>query len=314
MSAMRHAADGYLALRRSLGYRLEAPGRLVCDFARYLDGLGLAHVTVDAALSWATSPGASPYWHWFRLSAVRGFAGYLHAFDDRHQVPPADLLARRYQRPVPFLFTGADIAALMNAAAERPARLHALNCRTLIGLLAVTGMRPGEAYALDRDHVDLARGRLSVINGKYGKSRELALHPSTVIALQEYAAHRDYLCPRPAAPGFFVSLSGDRLHESNADTAFRRLVGRAGLQPRSARTRPALKSLRHSFAVSTLIGWYRDGGDVNARLPLLSTWLGHVAPSSTYWYLQATPELLGLAAARLSSAAGASADGNESRP
>lgn len=227
MSAMQHAAEDYLALRRSLGYRLEVPGRLVGGFARYLDGRGLGHVTVDAALSWAVSPGGSPYWHWFRLSAVRGFAGYLHAFDDRHQVPPADLLARRYQRPVPFLFTGADIAALMNAASERPARLHALNCRTLIGLLAVTGMRPGEAYALDREHVDLAAGMLSVINGKYGKSRELALHPSSVIALQEYAAHRDYLCPRPAAPGFFVSLSGDRLHPSNTDTAFRRLVGRA---------------------------------------------------------------------------------------
>ena len=143
MSTMQHAAQDYLALRRSLGYKLEAPGRLVGDFARYLDGCGLTHVTVDAALSWATSPGGSPYWHWFRLSAVRGFAGYLHAFDDRHQVPPADLLARRYQRPVPFLFTGADIAALMEAASGRPARLHALNCRTLIGLLAVTGMRPG---------------------------------------------------------------------------------------------------------------------------------------------------------------------------
>ena len=132
-------------------------------------------------------------------------------------------------------------------------------------------MRPGEAYALDREHVDLASGRLAVVNGKYGKSRELALHPSSVIALQEYAEHRDYLCPRPAAPGFFVSLSGDRLHESSTGTAFRRLVGRAGLQPRSARSRPTLKSLRHSFAVSTLIGWYRDGADVSRGMPLLST-------------------------------------------
>src|SRR5260370_24381621 len=163
----------------------------------------------------------------------------------------------------------------MKPAAGRPARLHALNCQAVLGLLAVTGMRPGEAYALDRDHVDLAHGRLSVINGKYGKSRELALHPSAVIALQEYAGHRDYLCPRPAAPGFFVSLSGDRLHESNTDTAFRRLVGRAGLQPRSARTRPTLNSLPHSFAVSPLTGWYRGGKDAHAHPPLLSTWLGH---------------------------------------
>jgi len=132
--------------------------------------------------------------------------------------------------------------------------------------------------------VDLAAGRLSVINGKYGKSRELALHPSSVIALQEYAEHRDYLCPRLAAPGFFVSMSGERLHESNTDTAFRRLVGRADLEPRSARSTPCLKSLRHSFAVSTLIGWYRDGADVNAKMPVLSAYLGHVSPAGTYWY------------------------------
>ena len=173
LSAMQHAAQDYLALRRSLGYKLEAPGRLVGDFARYLDRRGHAPVTADAALSWATSPGGSPYWHCFRLSAVRGFAGYLHAFDDRHQVPPADLLARRYQRPVPFLFTSADIAALMDAAAGPgpPARAHTPD---LIGRAAREGLRAGVSDALDREHVDLAAGRLSVINGKYGKSRELA--------------------------------------------------------------------------------------------------------------------------------------------
>ena len=299
MTGLAQAATEYLALRRCLGYRLVVPGRLISDFADHLQGQDVSHVTIDAAVSWATAPGASPYWHWYRLSAVRGFAAYLHAFDDRHQVPPADLLARCYHRAAPFLVTDGELAALLQAAAARPARLHALTCQTLIGLLAVTGLRPGEAYALDREHVDLAGARLLVINGKYGKSRELALHPSTVIALDEYAQRRDELCRRPVTPSFFVSLSGARLHPSNTDLAFGRLVGLAGLQPRSARSRPCLKSLRHSFAVNTLIGWYRAGADITTRLPLLSTWLGHVAPSSTYWYLQATPELLGLAAERL---------------
>lgn len=299
MTSIGQLAREYLALRRSLGYRLTEPGRLVMDFAEQLDQHDVGHVSVEAALSWATSPGASPYWHWYRLSAVRGFAAYLHAFDDRHEVPPSDLLARHYHRVAPFLFTDADLTALMRAAEARPARLHAFTCRTLIGLLAVTGLRPGEAYALDRDHVDLSRGRLLVVNGKYGKSRELVLHPSTVVALQEFVQQRDRLCPRPAAPSFFLGLRGARLHPSNTDKAFARLVGHAGLQPRSSRSGPCLKSLRHSFAVNTLIDWYRSGADVDARLPLLSTWLGHVAPSSTYWYLQATPELLGLAAERL---------------
>ncbi len=296
MTAIRQLAREYLALRRSLGYRLVTPGRLVMDFAEQLDQHGVCYVSVEAALSWATAPDASPYWHWYRLSVARGFAAYLHSFDERHQVPPSDLLARHYHRVAPFLFTDADLAALMRAAEARPARLHALTCRTLIGLLAVTGIRPGEAYALDRDHVDLSGARLLVVNGKYGKSRELALHPSTVVALQEYVQRRDQLCPRPAAPSFFLCLSGARLHPSNTDKAFARLVGQAGLQPRSTRSGPCLKSLRHSFAVNTLVDWYRSGVDVDTRLPLLSTWLGHVAPSSTYWYLQATPVLLGLAA------------------
>lgn len=293
------AARDYLALRRSFGFELDEPGRLVLDLAACLDREGTRFLTAGRALQWAISPGASAYWHWLRLSAARGFAGYLHAIDEQHHVLPGDLLPRCYRRAAPFLFSDADVKALMTAAAQRPWRLHAATYHALIGLLAVTGMRPGEAYALDREHVDLAGATLTIVRGKYGKTRQLFLHDTTVAALEEYLRVRGKLARSPSAPAFFVSMRGTRLHEANTDKAFRHIVAAAGLSRRSPKARPVLMSLRHSFAVNTLIGWYQAGTDVDAHLPLLSAWLGHVDPVSTYWYLQAVPELLELAAGRL---------------
>lgn len=297
--AFRTAARDYLALRRSFGFELDEPGRLVLDLADCLDREGTRFLTVERAVQWATSPGASPYWHWLRLSAARGFAGYLHAIDEQHHLLPGDLLPRCYRRTAPFLFSNADVEALMTAAAQRPWRLHAATYRTLIGLLASTGMRPGEAYALDRKHVDLAAATLTIVHGKYGKTRRLILHDTTVAALEDYIRVRGKLARRPSTPAFFVSMRGTRLHEANTDKAFRHIVAAAGLSRRSPKARPVLMSLRHSFAVNTLIGWYRTGMNVDAHLPLLAAWLGHVDPISTYWYLQAVPELLELAAGRL---------------
>lgn len=296
---IRHAAEDYLTLRRSLGFKLEVPGRLLLDFARFLDDADAAHITIELALAWAVRPmGAQPSWYYYRLSAVRGFAEHMHAIDARHQVPPADLLPRRVCRPVPYLFTSGEVAALMRAAETtlRPP-LHAATYKTFIGLLDVTGMRPGEAIGLGRDDVDLAGGLLTVV-GKYGKSRQLALQPNTVTALCGYAALRDQMCPRPAASSFFVSTVGSPLLPVGVTRTFRTLTRRVGLQPRSERCRPQPIGLRHSFAVNTLIDWYRAGVDVDARLPLLSTWMGHATPASTYYYLQAVPELLALAAQR----------------
>jgi integrase len=145
---------------------------------------------------------------------------------------------------------------------------------------------------------------LTVRDSKYGKSREILLHPSTVKALTGYLEQRDRLSPCPSAPSIFVSTRGTRLLHATVQPTFRGLVGQAGLKPRSPSCRPRIHSLRHSFAVDTLVGWYRDGDDVAARLPLLSTYLGHVDPASTYWYLSAAPELLGLAAERLEPACG----------
>jgi len=297
---MREAAQRYLQMRRSLGYQLHGPGRLLLDFADHLDAQGITRVTIEAVAVWATAPQASAYWHWLRLGAVRGFLLHLHAVDPVHEVPSADLLPRQYIRPVPYLFSDDEVAALMRAAGRMRYGGAALTYQTLIGLLAVTGMRPGEAYRLDRDHLDAHNRTLTVVRGKFGKSRQLLLDASTVTALQEYGHHRDRLHPHPAGPSMLVSTRGTRLNISSTERSFVDLAHAIGLRPRSDRTRPRLKDLRHTFAINTLIGWYRSGVDVQARLPALSTWLGHVKPEATYWYLQASPELLALAAEKTS--------------
>ena len=299
MSSLRQAAEDYLELRRSLGFALVVPGRHVRQFAAHLDRLGATHVTTGLAVAWATRPaGAAPYYHWLRLNAIRGFAGYLHGIDPAHQVPPADLLPRAYHRPAPYLLSAAGIAALITAAgALRPA-LHAATYQTLIGLLAVAGLRPREALTLDIADVSLQAGVMTV-HGKYGKTREILLHPSTVTRLAGYAQLRDQIFPRRPGTSFFVSVLGTPLNPRRFYRIFTRLAGQAGLRPLTPHCKPVPMSLRHSFAVATLVRWYRDGVDVDARMPLLSTWLGHVDPADTYWYISAAPELLALAAGRM---------------
>ena len=306
MSDLRVELDRYLAIRRSLGFRLRRPELLLGDFVRHLDASGSHTITTENAFAWATLPAkASNDWWGQRLSVVRAFARHLHAIEPVHEVPPAGLLPARTHRATPYLYSDADIAALMAAARQLHSPLRAATFETLVGLLAVTGLRIGEALRLDRDDVDLVAGRLRVRDSKFGKSREVPLHASTVDALAGHARVRDRLCPRPVDPSFFVSTAGTRLLYCGAHLAWLDLVRRAGLEPRSAKCRPRPHDLRHSFAVRTLLGWYRDGADVAACMPLLSTYLGHVHPANTYWYLSAAPELLSLVAARLDAARGA---------
>jgi integrase len=289
----------YLALRRALGYRMVRPEKLLGQFLDHLDSEGQSRITVTTALSWARLPadGTSNWWG-YRLSAVRGFALYLHAIDPAHEVPAADLLPQRSLRASPYLYSDADLAALIAACSTLRDPLRQATFATLIGLLAVTGLRVGEAIALDRDDVDLRAGRLTVRHGKFDKARELALHPSTVQALRAYQRLRDRLAPATGTAAWFVSLAGTRLLYCNVHHAFHRLVGLAGLTPRSASC-PRIHDLRHSFAVQAMLDAYATGQDGQARLTLLSTWLGHVHPGSTYWYLSASPELMAVAGHRL---------------
>lgn len=300
MSTLHDAVADYLAIRRALGYRLERHGRLLPDFADYLEQAGAATVTVDAALAWATLPQGQPVnWCAERLSVVRGFAVWLAATDPTVQVPPADLLAWQPRRAVPHLFSDEQITALLAAATQIPTPWRAATLRTLVGLLAVTGMRIGEALALDRDDFDPQIGRLVVRAGKFGKARQLPLHPTTVHALADYLAVRDDQHRGTDTAALFVSLRDGRLSYRAACAGFRHLVDAAGIAPKPGARPPRMHDLRHSFVVNTVLDGYHHGTDVQALLPTLSTYLGHVDPAATYWYLSAAPELLALAGRRL---------------
>jgi integrase/recombinase XerD len=297
---LRQAARDYVAVRRALGSRLQRHPALLENFIAYLEAAGATTITTELALSWATLPGddAHPAYLSNRLCAVRGFARHVQAFDPATEVPPARLLPWPKCRATPYLYSEADIAVLMSAARSLTPAIRAATYETLIGLLSATGMRAGEVLRLDRDDIDWDQGVLTVWDSKFGKSREIPLHPSVLAALRAYAQRRDQLYPRPGPASFFVSPPGERLVYNTVQATFSRLVRDAGVGPRPPLRRAHLHDIRHSFACIVLLGWYRDGADIEANLPRLSTYLGHGNPSSTYWYLSAVPELLALAAGR----------------
>jgi integrase/recombinase XerD len=284
MSGIRQALEDYLRVRRSLGHKLDGAEYLLRQFLDWLEQAGAATITTDLALAWAALPGASDVYHAQRLSAVRGFASWLRATDPLAQVPPAGLLPARPARALPYLYSPEEITAIMEAAGRlrHPASRHAY--RALVGLLASTGLRVSEAISLDRADVMARDGLLRVTRSKFGKSREVPLHPSAAAALEQYAQRRDELFPRPQAASFLLSSTGKRLVYRTVQWVFGRLLDLAGVHAGPAQPRPGIHSLRHSFAVATLAGWYRDGADVAALLPLLSTYMGHVDPKSTYYY------------------------------
>ena len=297
--SMQARAGDYLAMRRSLGFKLRGEGRMLADFARRLDDAGQATVTISAALAWATEPQEAAPAHWRRrLSVVRGFARHLATLDPACQIPAADLLVAPSHRPPPYIYSPAEIAALVHAAGTIGAPLPSATLQALISLIAATGLRLGETLALDRGDANLDAGLLTV-TGKNDQMRLVPLHPTTAGMLAGYATRRDRLCPHPASPALFITTTGHRVQQRGVQETFARLVVLAGIATPPGRRRPRVHDLRHTFAVTTLTRWYRDGADVQARLPILSAYLGHSCPEATYWYLQATPELLALAAGRL---------------
>lgn len=300
MTPLRQALADYLRLRRSLGYRLQRSEKLLLQYIDHLEAIGDRTITIENALTWARLPanGESCWWT-HRLSVVRGFATYLGTLDPATEIPPTDLLPWRRHRASPYLYSDQDIAALIKAAAMLRWPLRVVTYQTLIGLLAVTGMRVGEAISLDVNDLDLDRGVLVVRRAKFNKTREIPLHPTTIVALRHYLTCRRRRQPPPATPALFITPAGTRLLYCNVQWTFQRLVQKAGLGARPGSSHPRIHDLRHSFAVRTLLDAYQLGDDPERRLALLSTYLGHVNPAASYWYLSAAPELLSLAAERL---------------
>jgi integrase len=300
MTTLREALGDYLRIRRRLGFEMPQDGRLLEGFVEFLERAGAERITTELALAWARMPvHAHPHCWRQRLGVARGFARHLATIDPASEVPSKDLLPATRPRVAPYIYTDDEIAALMDAARGLTPPLRATRHETLIGLLAVTGMRPGEALGLDRQDVDLTRGAVHVRAGKQKKQREVPLHDTTTRALLEYARQRDARFPTPGTPAFFISARGRRMAREELNRTFTKLIAEVGLEGRGARARPRPHDLRHAFAVRTLLDWHRAGEDIDRRMPLLSTYLGHVDPASTYWYLEAVPELLQLISRRL---------------
>lgn len=306
MSTMHDALLQYVALRRALGTKLQEPARTLVHFVDFLEREGAAFITSELALRWAMEPKCVQRATWARrLGMVRRFASWFSTIDPRTEVPPRRLLAARRRRNKPHIFTEQEIARLMDEATRlnSSSGLRAMTYVTLIGLLSSTGLRPGEALALDVGDVDLQNGILAIRESKFGKSRFVPVEDSTRTALARYAKQRDKHWPRAATEAFLLSERGKRVHGCAARRTFARMSCSIGLRActgsRCTGRGPRLQDFRHSFATRRLIAWYRAGLDVGRELPKLATYLGHVDVGHTYWYIEAVPELLQLATDRL---------------
>jgi len=304
MTQIEQALDDYISVRRSLGFQLRQPGSLLRDFVVFLQAEGATHINTELALRWATRPAEAEPAHWaLRLGIVRRFAIWCSATEPLTEIPSADLLPYHYRRKPPYIYSDEEIARLLCRTQQLPSSkgLRARTFTTLFGLLAATGMRLNEVVGLEKPDVDLDQGVLHIRQTKFRKSRYVPLHYTTVAALNRYAEARDRICPAPSTSAFFLSEGGRRILAQTVRYNFARLSQQVGLRAPAAHygCGPRLHDLRHRFATRTLIQWYRDGLDVEGELPKLSTYLGHVHVSDTYWYLEAVPELLQLATDRL---------------
>lgn len=302
MNTLRSLLNDYLTMRRGLGFKLITEGCGLTTFVSYMESTGFDHITNEIAMKWALLPSAVQDIQWARrLGFIRGFARYCSAIDPRTQIPPTDLIPCKRVRPQPHFFTDEHIDQLLRAALTLPPAdgLRRWTFHCLFGLLSVSGLRIGEAHALTFEDVDLQGAILTIRSTKFGKSRLVPLHSSTVEVLADYIQRRQSFCALRSTDHVFVNDQGKPLtHDQSLDT-FQRLLKKIGVTNQRDRRRPHLHDLRHHFALQTLLQWYRDGCDVERRLPVLSAFLGHTEIRDTYWYLSARPELMTLARERL---------------
>jgi integrase/recombinase XerD len=298
MRSLRDGAEDYLTLRRGLGFKLKRPARFVRSFVESLEKRGETRITTQLALEWATQPQHLQPSEWTaRLSGVRAFARYWSSSDVTTEIPPEGLLPFRTRRAKPYLYSELEVQRLLEEARSIPAQfsLQPLTYYCLFGLLAVTGLRISEALNLESRDVNWAEGVLTIRTSKFGKSRLVPLHPTTKDVLTHYAVQRIQRFPDRPTAAFFPSRTGARLDAGQVRRTFYRVSRQIGIRGASASRGPRLHDFRHRFAVETLLRWYRSGEDVRRRLPILSTYLGHVHVTDTYWYLSNTPELMAAA-------------------
>lgn len=291
---LRALAETYLALRQAMGYKPVDHPWLIRDFLQYLADQHAEMITVADALAWACLPAtARPQWWAQRLGVIRGFAAHVHASDpSRAELIPPGMLPARTSRQTPYLYSPAQISALMTQARMLAPEITGLTLVTIIGLMAATGIRTGEALALDRGNLD-ANASTILINGKSGKQRRLPVHTTTMNALTEYLrTSRNLVDSLPSDDAIFINSKSTRAVANTVQQAFRSSATAAGLPPGPADRPPRLHDLRHSFAVNTLIDAHRIGVGVDSRVASLAAYLGHTGPANTYWYLTASPELL----------------------
>ena len=302
MKSLQGHLREYIAVRRSLGTQLQEPANTLRGFIRFLGRKRARFITIPLALEWAQQSKNVQRATWARkLSMVRQFARWLSVLDPRHQVPPPRLLNVRHRRNKPHIYSDDEIARLMKAAAALHSSrgMKAATLRTLIGLLAATGLRPGEAVALEETDVDLQAGVLVIRESKFGKSRLVPVHESAVVALENYARLRHRVIPHGRSRSFLVSDAGAALDAGTVRRWFCEISVACGIRKTPQGKRygrgPRLQDLRHTFATKRLVEWYRSGLNASAQMPKLAAYLGHSSVGCTYWYIEAVPELLHLA-------------------
>lgn len=306
-SLKKHLRD-YLELRRGLGFELGRVESRLRSFLVFMKRKRTRQITTKLAVEFALRANRSASTQAGYLSAIRGFAQYLSGIEPTTEVPPSGLI-RRGQRPQPYIYSDDEIIRILKAAREHPStpryalKPHTLYC--LFGLLCVTGMRLTEALNLKFEDIDWENGVLTIGRAKFQKSRLVPLHKSALQELRTYIKRRNqFFAERPwrrPVNRVFVSTHGTPLTNTEVGVNFRLLTCRIGIREAGANRGPRIHDLRHRFAVSTLLRWYRRRKNVDLLLPVLSTYLGHVFITGTYWYLTCTPELMEAAAKRLES-------------
>jgi len=308
MITLEMELERYLEVRRGLGYSLRTSERVLRRFVGFASAHRKRYVNAELFLAWRAEFGAANRHTWAnRLGMVRQFALWLTSINPKHQVPTKGLVPGAYRRARPYIYSDREVALIVAEAARLPSPngLRSLTYPTLFGLVAVTGLRVSEALALQTGDIEVQSRTLTIRCGKLGKARLIPLAKSTLNKLVAYAAMRDRLLGYPSKP-LFVSDGGQKLGDCTARYNFAVVCQRIGMRPEQRFNKhgrgPRIHDLRHTFAVRTLIDWYRVGKEVDREMLKLSTYLGHSEPAHTYWYMEAVPELLDLAVRRASRA------------